>query len=217
MKLAIIGSGRLGSALGARLASSGHDITFASASGDSARRASEAVAGSTAVVDVASAVADADVVVLAVPFAALDQALAGAREIEGPILWSCVNALKPDASGLAAGFDTSAAEEVAARAPGMRVVAALPPAAEQIASGQMGANGRRPSVFCCSDDADAKQVVADLVRELGASPVDAGPLIAARLVEPAMMLVISLAYATSPPRNLALALLESPSDDQIDS
>jgi predicted dinucleotide-binding enzyme len=45
------------------------------------------------------------------------------------------------------------------------------------------------------------------VRELGAHPVDPGPLRAARLVEPAMMLAVSIAYA-GVPRDVALRLLE---------
>jgi predicted dinucleotide-binding enzyme len=49
--------------------------------------------------------------------------------------------------------------------------------------------------------------VERLVADLGADPVDAGPLAAARLVEPAMMLVVGLAYAGLP-RDLGLRLLE---------
>lgn len=105
------------------------------------------------------------------------------------------------------GFTTSAAEQVAAHAKDARVVAALPPFAELIASGKPELAGRVPSVFCCSDDADAKSTVAGLIGELGADAVDAGPLVTARLVEPAMMLVVGLAYATVPPRSYAMALL----------
>jgi predicted dinucleotide-binding enzyme len=53
----------------------------------------------------------------------------------------------------------------------------------------------------------AKQLVERLVRDLGADPVDARPLSAARLVEPAMMLLIALAYASAP-RDVGLRLLE---------
>jgi predicted dinucleotide-binding enzyme len=46
-----------------------------------------------------------------------------------------------------------------------------------------------------------------LVRDLGAHPVDAGPLTTARFVEPAMMLLVRIAYA-GVPRDLGLRLLE---------
>jgi 8-hydroxy-5-deazaflavin:NADPH oxidoreductase len=52
-----------------------------------------------------------------------------------------------------------------------------------------------PSVFYCGDDAEAKAIVADLLRETGCEPIDAGPLKNARYVEPAGMLLVQLAYA----------------------
>jgi 8-hydroxy-5-deazaflavin:NADPH oxidoreductase len=58
-----------------------------------------------------------DVLILAVPFAAIDAALADAGPLRSRVLWSCVNALKRTSRGLAVGFDDSAAEEVARRAP----------------------------------------------------------------------------------------------------
>jgi 8-hydroxy-5-deazaflavin:NADPH oxidoreductase len=91
------------------------------------------------------------------------------------VLWSCVNALKPDFSGLAVGFDTSVAEEVARRATGARVVAAIPRFAHAIASGDLAYDhGLAPSVFLGGDDPGAKAVVERLVRDIGAQPGDAG-------------------------------------------
>jgi predicted dinucleotide-binding enzyme len=143
-----------------------------------------------------------------VPFGAIDAALADAGPLRGRVLWSCVNALRPDYTGLLIGFDNSAAEEVARRAPGARVVAAVPPFAHAIARGGLCYDGDlEPTVFICGDDAGAKRIVGDLVRELGAQPIDAGPLKAARLVEPAMMLTVSIAYA-GVPRDVGLRLLE---------
>jgi predicted dinucleotide-binding enzyme len=156
----------------------------------------------------AETAAYADVVILAVPYAAIDAALADAGPLRGRVLWSCVNALKPDYTGLAVGFDNSAAEEVARRAPRARVVAAVPPFAHAIANGPLAYDrDLEPTVFICGDDVAAKRIVAGLVRELGAHSVDAGPLKAARLAEPAMMLAVSIAYA-GVPRDVGLRLLE---------
>jgi 8-hydroxy-5-deazaflavin:NADPH oxidoreductase len=204
MKLGIIGAGSLGSALGERLAEAGHDIMFGG--GVSAR---DAAARQGAQVGTnAEATAFSDVVILAVPFAAIDAALADAGPFDGRILWSCVNAMKPDYTGLAIGFDNSAAEEVDRRAWRARVVAALPPFAHAIASHQLGYDHQlEPSVFICGDDAGAKETVAGLVRDIGAHPVDAGAVRTARLVEPAMMLAVSIAY-DGVPRDVGLRLLE---------
>jgi 8-hydroxy-5-deazaflavin:NADPH oxidoreductase len=208
MQLGIIGAGSLGSALGRRLASRGHEIMFGG--GESAQEAAArrgAKFGTNP-----DAVAFGDVVILAVPFAAVDCALADAGPLRNGVLWSCVNALRPDLSGLAVGFDTSAAETVAARAAGARVVAAIPPFASAIASGELSYDGGlEPTVFLCGDDDEAKRVVDGLVRDIGAQPVDAGALSAARFVEPAMMLLVSLAYS-GVPRDIGLRLLERTGD-----
>jgi predicted dinucleotide-binding enzyme len=204
MQLGIIGAGSLGTALGQRLASSGHEIMFGG--GESAREV--AIRGDARVGSNADAVGFGDVVILAVPFAAVECALAEAGPLHGRVLWSCVNAIKPDLSGLAVGLETSGAETVAARADGGRVVAAIPPFANAIASGRLSYDaGLEPTVFVCGDDDSAKQVVEGLIEDIGAQPVDAGPLSAARLVEPAMMLLVSLAYS-GVPRDLGLRLLE---------
>jgi predicted dinucleotide-binding enzyme len=204
VNLGIIGAGSLGTALGERLGQAGHAVMFGGGTSakDAAARQSAEV-GSNA--DVA---AFADVVILAVPFAAIEAALADAGTLAGRVVWSCVNALKPDLTGLAVGFDNSAAEEVARRARGARVVAAVPPFANAIAAPTLAYDrDLRPTVFVCGDDRVAKHAVEDLVRDIGAHPVDAGPLTAARYVEPAMMLLVSLAYA-GVPRDLGLRLLE---------
>jgi predicted dinucleotide-binding enzyme len=209
VNLGIIGAGSLGTALGGRLAERGHTIMFGGgASAQDAAARQRARVGSNA-----ETAAFGDVVILAVPFAAIDVALAEAVLLRGRVLWSCVNALKPDYTGLVVGFDNSAAEEVARRAPGARVVAALPPFAHAIAAGQLSYDrDLAPTVFVCGDDAAAKRIVERLVLDLGAHPVDAGPLEAARLAEPAMMLAVSIAYA-GVPRDVGLRLLERTSSE----
>ncbi len=203
MKLGIIGAGSLGTALGARWQGR-HAIMFGGgASAQDAALRLHAMVGSNA-----EAAAFGDVVVLAVPFAAIDAALSESGPLGGRVLWSCVNALKADYTGLSIGFDNSAAEEVALRAPGAHVVAAVPPFAHAIARGPLSYdNGLEPTVFVCGDDLPAKRIVSGLVSDLGAHPVDVGPLTAARLVEPAMMLAVSIAYA-GVPRDVGLRLLE---------
>jgi 8-hydroxy-5-deazaflavin:NADPH oxidoreductase len=162
----------------------------------------------------ADAVDFAGVIILAVPFSAVGGALAEAGPLDDRVLWSCVNATKPDLSGLALGFETSGAEAIAARAHGARFVAAIPPFANAIASGTLSYDaGLEPTVFVCGDDDGAKRVVEELIEEIGAQPVDAGPLSAARLVEPAMMLLVSLAYS-GVPRDIGLRLLERTGDAQ---
>lgn len=205
MRVGIIGAGSLGRALGRRLGECGHQIMFGG--GDSAQEAASLYGGR------AGPNADAgefgEVLVLAVPFNPVASALADAGLLEGRVLWSCVNALKPDYTGLTVGFDTSAAETVASLVPAAWVVPAIPPFANAIASGSLSYDaGLGPNAFVCSDEDEAKRVVERLVRDIA---VDAGALAAARLVKPAMLLMVRIAY-DGVPRDVGLRMLERTGD-----
>jgi predicted dinucleotide-binding enzyme len=52
----------------------------------------------------------------------------------------------------------------------------------------------RPSLVYCGDDEDAKRQTANLIRDVGFDPVDAGPLKIARYTEPFTLLMAQLAY-----------------------
>jgi 8-hydroxy-5-deazaflavin:NADPH oxidoreductase len=188
MNLGIIGAGSLGTALGQRLSGAGHAILY----GTGAEPKPAAALDGAEVGTNSEAAALSDVLVLAVPFGAIDEAMPSDGELAGKIVWSCVSALKPNFSGLAVGFETSAAEEVASA-----IAAGSPPCD----------HGLRPSVFVAGDDAGAKRAVERLIEDLGAMPVDAGPLTSARYIEPAMMLLVSLAHAGEP-RDIGLRRLE---------
>jgi 8-hydroxy-5-deazaflavin:NADPH oxidoreductase len=68
------------------------------------------------------------------------------------------------------------------------------------------------SVFVCGDDAAAKGVVATLMWSLPATVTDAGPLENARYVEPAMMLLVRLAYGQGLGPRLSLSLRRARQD-----
>jgi predicted dinucleotide-binding enzyme len=59
----------------------------------------------------------------------------------------------------------------------------------------------------CGDDAEAKSAVSRLVQETGFDPVDAGPLTAARYLEPLAMLVIHLGYGMGMGTGFGLGLI----------
>jgi predicted dinucleotide-binding enzyme len=145
---------------------------------------------------VAEAAEFGEIVVLATPWTATEDALKQISNLgRQKILWDCTNPLKPDLSGLLVGTTTSGAEEIAKIAPWARVVKAIPPFAEVLHSPSLELDGKRQSVFVCGDDQEARLKVANLIRDIGAEPVDAGPLTLARFAEPAAMLLVRLAYA----------------------
>jgi predicted dinucleotide-binding enzyme len=96
--------------------------------------------------------------------------------------------------GLEIGLTTSAGEQVAAAASGAIVVKAVPPFAEVLHSPSTVMDGRRPGVFVCGDDAEARRTILGLVMDIEADGVDSGPLSLARYTEPLGMLLVQLAY-----------------------
>ena len=63
-----------------------------------------------------------------------------------------------------------------------------------------------PTVFYCGDDRDAKSHAAELIRDAGLQPVDAGALENARYIEPLAMLMTQLG-PSSMGSNIALRLM----------
>jgi 8-hydroxy-5-deazaflavin:NADPH oxidoreductase len=195
MKIGIIGAGNIGTGLGKYWVQNKHELMLSySRYENKLREAADSVGKGTRIGSPAEAAVFGDVVLLATPYGVAADALKAAGSLDGKILFSCVNALKPDYSGMAVGTTTSGAEELAKLAPKARFVEALPPFAEMLHSGSTNFGSDIQSVFYCGDDAQAKDVVAGLLRETGVEPVDAGPLRNARYLEPAMMLLVQMAY-----------------------
>lgn len=208
MNIGIVGSGNMGASMGRAWAGKGHKVLFTFSRNQDELRAVALAAGPNARPGgPAEAAAFGDVILLAVPWGALAEALAQAGDLTGKVLFSCVNCLKPDFSGLAAGTTTSAAEEIARLAPGAKVVEAIPPMAQILASDSHRLGGQQLSTFYCGDDAEAKRRVAELLADLDLDPVDAGPLTSARYIEPSGMLVVQLAYGLGLGPNIGMRLL----------
>jgi 8-hydroxy-5-deazaflavin:NADPH oxidoreductase len=207
MHIGIIGAGNVGMGLAKRLIAKGHSLTLSfNRDNRKLQEAADSIGARAAGVSECADVGD--VVVLATPWTvtpeALRQACAPARR---KILWDCTNALKPDMSGLAVGLTTSGGEEVAQLAPWATVVKAIPPFAELLHSPNTSIGRKRPSVFVCGNESEAKRVIMPLVEDIGAAPVDSGPLRNARYAEPAAMLLVQLAYAQGLGGRIGVSLL----------
>jgi hypothetical protein len=132
MQIAILGAGNVGSALARRLVVRGHDVTLAF-SRERGKLETVARAVGARPAEPRDAVAAAEVVILATPWAVTEAALQSAGDLSGKLLWDCTNPLKRDMSGLMLGTETSGGEQVAAWAGSTaRVVKAIPPFAQQM-------------------------------------------------------------------------------------
>jgi len=193
MKVGILGAGAMAVALGRIWRREGHEVMLAfSREATKLQRAADEIDATTG--GAADATAFADVLVLATGWPGAVPALQAAGSLRGKVLWSIVTPMKSDFSALEIGTTTSGSEQIASVAREARVVACWPPFAEMIASGSTRFDGRQQSLLMCGDEPQAKQAIAPLIEPLDGDVIDAGPLRAARFIEPTMMLLIHLAY-----------------------
>ena len=195
MNIAVIGTGNVGGALGKLWAKLGHSVVFGTrdARDASVQELLKAAGPNARAAGVREAVAGSEAVTLAVPWPAVPDAVKSAGDLAGKIIIDATNPLAPDLSGLVVGTTNSAGEEVARLAKNAKVVKAFNTiGAPNFANPRFGSENA--SMFICGDDVEAKKSVAKLASDLGFDVVDAGPLTAARLLEPLAMLWIHLAF-----------------------
>lgn len=207
MRIGIIGAGNMGSALGKIWARQGYEVML-SYSRDRTKLNALAQSIGVRTGTPGEAVQFADVILLVVPWGAVQDAITLAGSMAGKTVISCINPIKADFSGLEVGTTTSAAEEVAKLTPGASVVEVLFPFAEILQSESRQFGTEMPTQFYCGDDGEAKAVVAKLINEVGVQPIDAGSLISARYLEPSGMLLVQLAYMNGMGTNIGLKLLQ---------
>jgi predicted dinucleotide-binding enzyme len=206
MSISIIGAGNVGMALGRAFTLRGESIVFGVPDPEKYRESVSALGDGASVASTAQAIAASDVVILAVPYAALPAIAQSVPDWQGKILIDATNPLAPGLSGLSLGTTTSGAEELAKLALGARVVKAFnTTGAENMADTRYP--GGAPIMPLCSDDADAKQRVATLATLIGFEAVDMGPLMAARYLEPFAMTWIHLALKQGYGRKFAFGML----------
>jgi predicted dinucleotide-binding enzyme len=207
MKIAVIGTGSVGGTIGRRLAELGHSVSFGvrNVLDADAKALIGTIRGNARLASVADAAKDAEVVVLATPYAANAAAIAAAGNLSGKILIDVTNPIGPDFS-LATGFTTSGAEEVAKLAPRAKVFKAMNQVGFEVMANP-GFAGGKPVMFVAGNDPAGKAVVLELVSSLGFEAIDAGELAIARLLEPYAMLWIHLMARRNQGRNFAFALL----------
>ena len=191
MKVGIIGSGNVGSAVARAAHNTGHEVTVADLEGTESLGTLANELGVTITNSNAEAVDDSDLVVLAVPFGAVGSVVDGIADHVGEkIVLDVTNPLKDDLSGLQTD-GTSGAELVQKQLPKAKVVKAFNTV---FAGNQASAtvDGVQLDGFVAGDDADAKKQVLHLLEEVGYRPIDVGPLSTARYLEGMAFLNISL-------------------------
>jgi NADPH-dependent F420 reductase len=198
MNVTIIGAGNMGRGIGHRLVAGGHSVTIVDRDPEEAEQLAEelrSAAEGGAMVETAGPGADlhGEVVIIAVYYpGALQTVRELGDRLTGKVVVDISNPLNQTFDGLATPPGTSAAEEVAATAPaGTRVVKAFNTTfSGTLVEGQVA--GQPLDVLIAGDDEEAKEAVAQLVRDGGLRAIDVGPLERARHLEGLGFLGIAL-------------------------
>ena len=197
MRVGILGSGLMGAKLGTLFARAGHEVVFSYSHSDAklkqlARKAGKKARAGTP----AEAAQDADAVLLAVHWSRVDDVVQQAGALSGKVIVSCSLPMNADDTGLLIAHTSSGAEELAKKVPTGKVVSAFGTVPSEVLFDVFDARRKatRPSLVFCGDDKKSKKVAAQLIRDVGFDPVDAGPLRIARYTEPFTLLIAQLAY-----------------------
>jgi hypothetical protein len=207
MKVAIVGTGNMGTGLGCQFAAGGHEVIVGSRDPQRARTKAEEI-GATDHGTYEAAVAQADAFLLAVNWWDIESVYPQLGKVDGKILIDCTNPYTDNTYSTPADLGgRAAAEVIQERLPGARVVKAWNHVYAQIVNSSPDFNGRAASVLLASDDAEAKEVVARLARDAGYDPWDAGPLWSAYNVEKVAAVMVTIAYVVGAGTDQALKLI----------
>ncbi|WP_407565170.1 NADPH-dependent F420 reductase [Streptomyces sp. 184] len=217
MRIGVLGTGNMADALATHWARAGHHVTIGGRDPRKAQHLAARIGGGVSAGGLRDAVESGrDVVLAALPFEAGAHVVRDLRAaLDGTVLLDCSNPVGPGFR-LLTGGGPSAAQRLAAAAPGARVVKAFNLCHEDVWRMRPPVfDGRPLAVPVCGDDEAALVRVRRLIRDVGCAPVAGGGLERAGLLEATAALFIALwvgegadaqaiapplAYAAGPPR-----------------
>lgn len=195
MRVTVIGSGNVGSAIARAAKNAGMEVTVADIAAGKLEALAEELGIDTST-ELAKASSAADIIALAVPFAAVaDVASELADIVAGKIV---IDATNPIGGEGPVNLERSGAETIQDLLPGARVVKAF----NTVFAGNQDTaevDGVQLDGFVASDDGDAKAEVSRFLEQVGFRVIDSGPLAAARYLEAMAILNISLNAANKWP------------------
>jgi predicted dinucleotide-binding enzyme len=209
MRIAIIGTGNVGSAIARGLKGKGHEVTIGTRDPDAPDALQLAAETASRPALSADAAALADIIILALPWKAAEAATKGLGDLAGKTVIDCMNpiGMVNGALGLVVGHTTSGGEMVQTWLPEAHVVKTL----NQVGAEIMAKNDHlphRPAMLMAGNSETAKEKAAALLADLGFAPLDAGDITRSRLLEPYAMVWINQALFRGKGRNWAFAAVE---------
>jgi predicted dinucleotide-binding enzyme len=178
LKIGMVGSGRLGSALGTLWVKAGHPVMFSSRHPEELKQLVQSLGPNASLGTPAEAIGFGDVVVIAVPYRALPEIGREYRDLlNGKIVLDVNNAV-PARDGDVATVANAKGIGLASAGflPGTRLVRGFNMLPSRVIASE---NHRTPepiAIPLAGDDRGALDVIAGLVRDAGFEPVIVGPL-----------------------------------------
>lgn len=195
MRVAVIGKGNVGKALAPNMAGAGHSVVYGVRDPHSPKYASD---DGVPLKTVREAVSNAEIVILAINWSAVDGVLSECGPMEGKVVVDCTNPydFKNNLAPLVPA-DQSAAKIIAGKT-AAKVVKAF----NQVGAAVMAHASKRkakPLQFVAADDEDARAKVILLAKDVGFDARDAGGLDYARELEGMARLWIAQAFGHGMP------------------
>ena len=193
--IAIIGTGDMGDSLGPRLAELGYEIIYGSRdpAGDKAQGVLAQTGGNSRVATQREAAQAGEIVILAVPWPAMETVAQSLGSLDGKIV---IDISFPHEQGEDGYYvpmlETSSAEMIQQWNPGARVMKTFALQASYVID-DPGVVGGPVTIPIAADDREAKEQVAKIIIEMGHDVVDAGPLRYSRELE-AMQRLYGVAF-----------------------
>jgi len=174
MTYAIIGSGAIGTALARQFARKNIPVRVANSRGPASIAPLSAELGSAIEPATLEEALTADMVILAVPFAAVGETVAAAGDWQGRVVIDATNAIDfTDFSPAKLGGALSS-DIVASQLPGARLVKAFNTLPAAVLAAEPDSDGGRRTIFVSSNDAEATAAAAELIDALGFAPLTLG-------------------------------------------
>jgi 8-hydroxy-5-deazaflavin:NADPH oxidoreductase len=180
MDVTIIGTGNMARGIGSRVIAGGHGLTVVGKDVERAEAVVSDIGGGTATT---GDPIEGDVVVLAVYYPDARSIIEQhGDQLAGKVVVDITNPVNETFDDLVVPADSSATAELAALAPDARFVKAFNTTfATTLREGEV--SGQKLDVLIAGDDEQAKGSVADVARDGGLNPIDAGPQKRARELE----------------------------------
>ena len=172
MRIGIVGSGRIGGNCAVQLAKGGHEVKLSSRDPSKLEPLAKEIGEAATVGTSAEAAEFGEVVVIAVPWDAFDDAVESAGSLDGKIVVDTTN--QYGSSEMPAEGQTAASFH-AARVGGARYTKSFNTLTSSFqAEAAFRPEPERVVQWVCGDDVAAKQVVMGLIADAGYAPIDIG-------------------------------------------